>query len=259
MKAILSACRAQAPSQCRRSCARDFKRWSDCHGLPAESFDRLAAEWRRDIYAPGDTLFHQDSLSSHIHFVHTGRVKLVRSEDTGRHRIVRIIEGPDILGMIAILTGQPYEYTGEVLEESSIYRIETAHFQKLWDSDPELPRLFVSLLAKRLDDAEEAGSDLALRMIRERVAKLILRCEEKSDARGIPVSLRLSRQDLAALLGTAPEVVSRTITSLATDRLISVKGRMVLVLNRTGLQQAAGITSMSLKKNDFRHSPFGMA
>ncbi len=257
MKAIPSACRTQAPSKCPRGCARDFKHWAFSLGLSAASFERLAAEWQNDVYAPGDSLFRQGDRPSCIYFVHTGRVKLVRSESTDRRRIVRLISGPSILGELALIAGQPYASTGKVLEEASICRIEAARFQELWGSDPELPRFFARLLAKRLGESDEAGSDLALRSIRERVAKLILCCEEASGAPGAPVSLGLSRQDLAQVLGTGPEVVSRTIASLAANRLISVDGRMVLVLERVRLRQAAGITSI-IPNNNFRHCQFGM-
>lgn len=239
--------------RCR--CARDFKHWAAASGLPPASLGRLAAQWQTDAYAPGESLFHQGGRPSCIYFVHSGRVKLVRSEGTGRRRIVRIISGPDVLGERALIAGKSYAAAAEAMEKSWISRIAAERFQELWDADPGLPRFFARLLAERLGESDESGSDLALRLIRERVAKLIVRCDEASGAPGGPISLGMSRQDLAELMGTAPEVVSRTFASLAKKRLISVEGRTVRVLEPLRLRQAAGMTSI-IPRHDLRHCPY---
>lgn len=234
-----------APDCCAKGeqrCAADFSRWADSLGLPLKSAKRLAECWRPGSYISGNVVFYQGHQPQGVYFIRSGRVKLVRAEGTGRQRIVRVIPAPSVLGERALIADQPYAATSIAIEDSCVCFIEATRFQKLWDADPALSRFFARLLASKLGDSDEAGTDLALRTIRERVAKFIVALEGASRAPGVPVSIDMSRQELAELMGTSPEAICRTFSELAAKGLISTQGRLVSIRDRARLHAAAGLT-----------------
>ncbi len=223
----------------KQDCRCQVKSWLVARKMPRETVERLAEAWRPAAYQPGNILFYQGNQPLAIHFVCAGRVKLVRCEGSGRQRIVRIVSAPEVLGERALLADQPYAATAEVTEDAHICQVDAVRFQKLWAQDPELPRFFARLLAEKLGEADENGSDLALRTIRERLAKLIVELHDAVPGPGAPLALPESRQDLADLLGTAPEVVSRVLAELCEKRLIALAGRSIRVIELSRLRAAA--------------------
>ncbi|OGR96637.1 MAG: hypothetical protein A2V88_01955 [Elusimicrobia bacterium RBG_16_66_12] len=242
MKEFEPDCCAKGAPKGGQRCVLDFKRWADSLGIPLKSAERLSDCWRPGRYIPGNVIFYQGHQPLGIYFVRTGSVKLVRAEGTGRQRIIRVIQAPSVLGERSLIADLPYAAAGIALEDSCVCFIETARFQKLWDADPALSRFFARLLASKLGDADEAGTDLALRTIRERVAKFIITLEGASKAPGAAVSLGMSRQELAEFMGTSPEAICRTFSELAAKGLISTQGRLVRILDRARLHAAAGLT-----------------
>lgn len=242
MSACSVGCRGQGAMKGEPCCAPDFKRWAGSGGLPPKSMVRLSSVWRPVQYAPGNAVFYQDHEPLGIYFLRSGSVKLVRSEGTGRRRIIRVISGPNVLGDRALIAGQAYAATGWALDDACICIIEAARFRELWNSDPELSRFFARLLAVRLGVADEVGTDLALRTIRERVAKLIAKLSASSSDSRATVTLRMSRQDVAEVMGTSPEAVCRAFAELSAKKIICAEGRLVRVLDHERLRAAAGLT-----------------
>jgi len=223
-------------------CAVDFRRWAASLGLPKKSMERLAGAWRPVKYAPGSAVFYQDHEPLGVYFLRSGSVKLVRCEGTGRQRIVRVVSAPSVLGERALIAGQAYAATGWILDEACICAVSAERFREIWALDPELARFFARLLAVRLGVSDEAGTDLALRTIRERIAKLIVKLSASETGPEATVTLRMSRQDIAEVMGTSPEAVCRAFSDLSSKKIVSAQGRMVRILDRERLRAAAGLT-----------------
>ena len=216
--------------------------WSAFGELGSAVKSELASGWRANRYSRGNILFYQGNEPLGLFFLCEGRVKLVRSEDGGRNHIFRIINAPDLLGDRSLIARKSYAATAEVMEEARICFVDSARFLKLWDRHPEVPRFLARRLAVKLGEAEDLATDIALRTVRERVAKLIaIRAE--SAVPSASFRLDLSRQEIAELIGASPEVVSRTLAVLAARKLISFEGRRVRILDSARLRAAARISA----------------
>lgn len=237
----------------RRPCGRmggvvrcELEHWCAEHGLPQTSSAGFVSGWRSNMYVRGNVLFYQGNEPFALFFMCSGRVKLVRAEGGGRHKIVRIVKAPSFLGERSLIAQEPYAATAEVMDESHICLIDAARFLNFWTDRPELSRLLARQLAAKLGEAESQVADLALRTIRERLAKH-LALEADAEKPGAPFELSESRQELAEILGTSPEVVSRTLADLAARKLIVIDGRIVRVLDDTRLRCAARIPARALE------------
>jgi CRP-like cAMP-binding protein len=216
-----------------------LERWCSTRGMSAALSAGFASGWRPNRYARGNVLFYQGNEPFALFFLCSGRVKIARADREGRRQIVRIIRAPDFIGERSLIARQPYAATAEVMEESDICVIDSPKFFRFWAERPEFARVLAQRLAITLGDVEGLATDLALRTIRERLAKLIVRQSEvppQSDVVTLPTA---SRQELAELLGTSPEVVCRTLKELSSSRLISVAGQKVRILDGARLRAAA--------------------
>jgi hypothetical protein len=109
-----------------------------------------------------------------------------------------------------------------------------------------LARVLARQLAAKLGEAEGHVADLALRTIRERLAKHLALAARAGKGDGVTFELCESRQELAEMLGTSPEVVSRTLAELSGRKLIEIDGRRIRVLDEGRLRSVARLPSREL-------------
>ena len=241
---------ARTPGRAERPCAVagggvpcELQAWCAARGMSSDGALDFATGWRPNKYSRGNILFYQGNEPFALFFMCSGRVKLVRAEDGGRHQIVRLVRAPNFLGERSLVAGEPYAATAEVMDDSRICVIDSARFFRAWADRPELARMMARQLAAKLGEAEAHATDLSMRTIRERLAKLF--CEEAASARKGVFDLTETRQEIAELLGTSPEVVSRTIAELEDKRLVEVDGRRVRLLDEKRLRRVARLPDAS--------------
>ena len=231
------------PAPCRCAGAdRDgvcvFNKWALARGLSPAACERMAPLWRTNLYRRGDVLFYQGNAPVNVYFLCSGSVKLVRDARMGRQHILRMVAGPDFLGERAMLAGQPYAASAQVMSDSRVCAIDREAFSRVWREDAGLSRTLAVYLARKLAEADEAACDMALLTIRELVARLIV---GRMDASGGPVvQFEESRQDLADILGTSAEVISRTLSEFARKKLVVRDGRGLKVLDPERLRIIGG-------------------
>lgn len=209
----------------------------------------MAPLWRSNVYHRGDVIFYQGNAPASVYFICTGSVKLVRDARMGRQHILRMMTGPDFLGERAFLAGQPYAASAQVMADSRVCAIDGPSFRELWRAEPELPRMLAIYLSRKLAEADEAACDLALRTIRELLARLIIDRFEVSGANFVQFSE--SRQDMADILGTSAEVISRTLSEFERKKLVSREGRSLRILDKERLRVIGG---MQARRPDINQS-----
>ncbi len=215
-----------------------FRSWSGAQGLSPAVCERMSPLWRANLYSRGDVIFYQGNAPTSVHFLCSGSVKLVRDARMGRQHILRMIAAPDFLGERALLAGQPYAASAQVMEDSRVCAIDGQSFRALWRGEPELGRMFAVSLARKLAEADAAACDLALRTIRELLARLIAARLEPGG--GALVRFSESRQDLADILGTSAEVISRTLSEFERKKIVSRDGRGLRILDPDRLRVIGG-------------------
>jgi CRP-like cAMP-binding protein len=206
-------------------------------------------EWRRFLdlapahtYRPGNILFYQGNLPLGLHFISGGRVKLIKEDRAGRCQIMRIVQGPDLLGDRAFFAERPYMCSGVVMEESLISFLQPAHFWDIFGKNPQTLRLLAQRFAVELGRAEDYRHCISVCTINARMATRLLKSSKRPEHARSPKGefvLTETRTELAQVLGTTPEAVSRTLAKLCSKGLISVSGRRVRVLNEERLRLSA--------------------
>lgn len=197
-----------------------------------------------NTYKKGQTIFYEGNQPYGLYCIFSGRVKLFKSGVDGKQQIVRIAGPGDLLGYRALFATEPYTATAETLEDATICCIDRNAFFPLIGKNPELALSIIKKLAKELREAEHLATSIAQHSVRERMAELLLMLKEtygKQTKKGVVIDLRLSREELAEMIGITQETAIRLLSEFKKDGLIDVQDRDITILNPKALLATARI------------------
>ena len=184
---------------------------------------------KQEVYAEGDE-------PTRLYFVQTGRVKTVRRNPGGKELITGVYGPGEFFGYLPLLEQGPHADTALVLDDATLLYIPKTDFRALLHRNAAVGQQFVRLLAGRVSAREEQLLSMAYGSIRRRVADTLLRLHEQAGAAPEAV-IQLSRDDLAAVVGTAPESLIRTLSEFKQSGLIELTGHGIRLLQPEKLRQ----------------------
>jgi CRP-like cAMP-binding protein/CheY-like chemotaxis protein len=198
--------------------------------LSSLSADRKvhAIRKKQDIYLEGDE-------PTRVYFVKAGRVKTLRSTDSGKELITGFYGPGEFFGYLPLLEHTAHSDSAVAVDDSELVYIPQDDFTQLLLRNPEVGQQFIRLLAGRVSEREAQLLAMAYSSIRRRVADTLLHLHEQAGADG---GIQLSRDDMAAMVGTAPESLIRTLSEFKADGLIELTPKNVRVLEPEKLRRA---------------------
>ncbi|GAB4020193.1 response regulator [Spirosoma koreense] len=180
------------------------------HQLPADRKAHLVRK-KQYVYSEGDE-------PTRLYFLKTGRIKTVRNTTDGKELITGLYHAGEFFGYFALFEHSDYTDSALALEDSELVYIPKEDFLQLVSGSPEVSQQFIKLLAGRVGEREHQLLGMAYNSLRRRVADTLLRLyTQQPDA-----IIQLSRDDLAALTGTATESLIRTLSEFRQDGLIEI-------------------------------------
>ncbi|MBM4343691.1 MAG: Crp/Fnr family transcriptional regulator [Deltaproteobacteria bacterium] len=187
-----------------------------------------------NVYQPGQTIFYQGNPCLGLYCVESGTVAIRKTDADGNSVIVRLACNGETLGYRAYFAGEPYRASADALQPSRVCFVDRNAVQLLLDRNPALGYGFLRHMAKDLEEAEQARLHAAALPVRARIAHLLLALRDRFSMPGqangaLALDLPLSRQDIAAMVGTRPETVARVVRALESDGVALFRGRRVEV------------------------------
>ncbi len=184
------------------------------------------------IYSEGDE-------ANRLYFVQAGRVKTSKTTATGKELITGLYQTGDFFGYKALLEGTPHHDSAVAVDDATLLYVPANDFTQLIERNPAVSQQFVRLLAGRVREQEDLLLDMAYNSLRKRVADTLLRLHEQQCALDPTDPLiHLSRDDMAALIGTAPESLSRTLSEFRQDGIIELSHKFIRVQQPDRLRHA---------------------
>ncbi len=182
------------------------------------------------IYYEGDSV-------SGIYLVLSGKVKTFRLSTDGRELLTGMYSVDEYFGVPALLLNEPYAETAEALEDTRICQLPKEILDELLSRYPDVARQFIRILSNDLLDKEEQLLQLAYHSVRKRMSEVLLRLSKQEEQQEGQTTLRISRDNLAAMAGMATETVSRILSDFKEEGLIERKGSQIIILAPLRLQQ----------------------
>jgi CRP/FNR family transcriptional regulator, cyclic AMP receptor protein len=213
------------------------------YNLKGEALAQFVAIAPEVSRSRGESLFHEGETPQYVFVVCSGKVKLSVSSREGKMAILRIAGPGEILGLSAAMSGVPHETTAEGLELCRVKTIRVNDFLRFLQKYPEASAEATTCLLRDYRVVLNNVCRLALpHTVAGRLASLLL---EWLDSRHAATSnkrrfiVALTQEEIASMANTSRETVSRVLHQFQQDKLISVKGASVTILQPEALEQLA--------------------
>ncbi|HEX8252198.1 MAG TPA: Crp/Fnr family transcriptional regulator [Thermoanaerobaculia bacterium] len=218
--------------------------------IPFDAIPLLAALRREDReavaplcrvrgYEKGETIFREGEPADRIHFVHIGRVKIVKAAG-GRDIILEILGPGEPVGAVAVFERRPFPASAVTLEPSGLVSIAEREFFSLLGSRPEMMRQLLGGLTLRLMMVNKRLADLT-GSAEQRAARTFLTLAERIGVRandGVKIPMALSRQEVADLLGTTLETAIRLMSRWQKEGIVLTEKDGFLIPDPAALRKS---------------------
>lgn len=182
-----------------------------------------------------NTVFYESQEAGEtVFFIRDGRVRLYHLSAEGKTYTTAILEAGAFFGEITLHPGSPPDDSyAETVTDCTIGLISRAAVEAFLLADCRIARRVIEVLEKRLIEAERRLSDLVLKNIPSRLVSLLLRFARKNDS----TAVNLTHEELAQLLGTRRETVTRILNELHHQNLIELRRGRVTLLDAERLEK----------------------
>ena len=200
--------------------------------LPEETLQDLGRRvWQRTAEA-GTVIVSQQDKGDALFVLASGKVKVVLYGETGREIILSILRGGDFFGEMSLLDRQPRSANVVAVEESQLLGLDRDAFQTHLVAHPSTALAILAEMSSRLRHADEVIGNLALLDVYARVARTIRDLAQKQGEPvdgGLLIKERPTQQEMAGLIGTSRETVSRALNDFTRRGLLEMSGKQILV------------------------------
>ncbi|HMK44410.1 MAG TPA: Crp/Fnr family transcriptional regulator [Dissulfurispiraceae bacterium] len=203
-------------------------------GLPKEQIDELTDIVIDQTFRKAQNIFSDGDEAAGFYVVISGKVKIYKSSPDGKEQILHIFGPGEAFGEVPMFSGDHFPANADTLEQSRLFFFARESFVKLIQDEPSLAMNMLAALSRRLRMLASLVENLSLKEVPGRLAAYILHMSEKLDGADA-VELDISKGQLASLLGTIPETLSRMLAKMSSQEIIAVDGKNVRILHRDQL------------------------
>jgi CRP/FNR family transcriptional regulator len=161
-------------------------------------------------------------------------VRVFKVSPEGREQVLTVARSGDSFAEVPVFDGGPNPASADAMDEAIVYLFPTADLLGLVRSSPEIALGVIRVFAQRLRQLTRLVEDLSFRHVTARVAKLLLQSAADAGGAGGP---RLTQQEMAAMIGTAREVVTRALRALEQQGAIEVQRGQIVILKPEVLER----------------------
>lgn len=213
------------------------------HNLNKDAIERIAAIANEKDVPKKKIVMSADGEQDIMYVLKKGMVRVFKLSPDGKMITLDILKEGDIFGAMAAVKGGTSGAYAETLEDSYICAIRQ---DDLTGVIKEMPDLAVSLIGKinqKLTEAEDRIADLVFRDVPGRIASVLLKLAEqfgKAGDGGVEISIKLTHQELADMVGSSRETVTIVLSEFKEDKVVSISEKHISIIDEKRLRQWAG-------------------
>lgn len=195
-------------------------------------FESLKAKGKTRSFTSKQIIYVENDEPTHLYYLKKGQVKTYKRAKDGRELSSTLYHDGDFFGYESLCKATAYADNAATMNESEIIMIAKADFMDYLLNHQEIAGAFIQLLSGSVQEKEEQMLKLAYHSVRKRVADALVQVADKFGTQGNDgCILKISRDDLAALVGTASETVSRMLADFKDEKLIEKDGNAIKILS----------------------------
>lgn len=191
-------------------------------------------------YSPGELLFQEGDPCQGLYIVESGSVRIFKTSPAGREQVLAL-EGPGgSIAELPVFDDGKYPASASAAEDSRVVFVSKQDFRALCLEHPQVALKVLKVVGGRLRRLVGIIEELSFTTVRHRVAAMLLNLAKRDgrpSAKGVEFTLPATHQEVAAMIGTVRELVSRNLSRLQAEGIIRMEGRMVVVPDLKRLEQ----------------------
>lgn len=207
-------------------------------GLTVEELEAIARIVSNKEYKKGQLVFSEGDEGVGFYLVISGRVKVYKLSPEGKEQIMHIFGPGQPFAEVPVFEGSRYPANAETMDNCKLFFFPKKGFVSLILENPSLAMNMLASLSQRLKQFSNLIETLSLKEVPGRLASYLLYLSDKNGSID-EFKLDIAKSQLASLLGTIPETLSRIFTKMGNRDLIRTNGPQITILDRTGLEDLA--------------------
>ncbi len=211
-----------------------------CSAFSQESLETFNQIKHAAVFPEGAVMFVQGQSPRGIFMLCQGQAKLSTTSRDGKTFILRIVRAGEVLGLEAAIIGQPYELTAETMQPCQLNFVNLKDFLRFLEVHRDTCLHAVRHISRNCQDAYDVVRSIGLsRSVSERVARLLLASATDGRVANGVVHARLSltHEDIAQLVGTSQETITRTLSAFRKKDIVEFKGSSLIIHNKPALER----------------------
>ncbi len=207
-------------------------------GLSKDDLEKIEQIAVEKDFNRNEIIFSEGDPGNGFYVVVSGQVKIYKISLDGKEKILHIFGPGEPFGEVPVFTGKAFPANALALSKCRMAFFPKEAFVELIAQNPSLALGMLGVLSMRLREFTVQIEHLALKEVPARIASYLLYTSAEQERSG-NIELEISKGQLASLLGTIPETLSRIFSKMAAQELIEVEGRTIRLLDRPGLEDLA--------------------
>ena len=219
-----------------------LKRVSIFSGMDDGGLQKLETIVTERTYTKKSIIFHEGDIGDSLYIIKAGRIKIAKVTLDGREKTLTIMQPGDFFGEMALFDNMPRSATAEVIEGSAqLYSISKTDFERLIHENPSIALKIMRDLTQRIRQVNQQVEDLAFKDVHGRVATTLCQLAEKEGrpmgGRKVRIELKMTHQDIASMVGSSRETVTRALNRFQERGIISIEHQHVTILKPRELEE----------------------
>ncbi|MGI8650421.1 MAG: Crp/Fnr family transcriptional regulator [Rubrobacter sp.] len=211
-------------------------------GFGLEDFERAGLRTIERKFGPKDTVFAPGDPDDQLYFLLSGVVRIYKIYGDYKEATTAMIQDGGIFGKLSLVEGRWQDVFAEAVTEARVASIQKASIEQVVKSRPEFALKLFSSLSERLRQSDEVIESLLHREVSTRLATLLLNLADRFGVRngqGVALDVKLTHQDLANMIASTREAVSKVMSEFQRDGYIETKSRKITLIDQATLTEYA--------------------
>jgi len=222
-------------SKCEQCIVKQF---NSLKSLTKDELKRISGCKTSKIVKKGEVIFEEGESLNGVFCVRDGICKLTKLSENGKDQIVKLVVKGELLGQRSIISDERTNLRATALNDMEVCFIPKAEIMKDLNNNTNFSMDVLKHMAHDLKEADDIIVNMAQKSVRQRLAEALVSINESfgTNADGT-LSVLLSREDFASIVGTATESAIRVLSQFKKEGLISTIGKQIKIEDLDGLRQ----------------------
>lgn len=195
-----------------------------------QDLERLALRLIERRFPKNAIIVDEGLAGDYMYVIRSGRVKVTKASGDGREKIMNLLSAGDFFGEMSLLDDEPRSASVTTLEPTLLLALSRRDFMELLNNSSTLALCVIQELTRRLRDTDEQASSMSFQKVQERTRGLFERiAQEEGVGEHFRITPTLTHQQIADMIGTSRETVTRAVKRLKDDGWLQQRGKRYVI------------------------------